>query len=887
MTTKGTKSTKAAGSPGGLPPQSPPRWAEALLRRVLPSGKRGLSILGDLREEFRAIPDEREARRWYWLQALRLSLRYKSLGDQQAHRQKGSIMPHDLRSDLRTALRMFVRNPGTSTIIVFTLATAIGAATIGFAFADLALFRGLPVDDSSRVVSVFASDAHASNFRARMSGPDYLDYRERARSLERVAVMRQGSAPLITNGQSSTLTVSYATADTFAAMGQTAAPLGRVFGAGDDQSGAAPVVLLAHHYWQEAFTGRADVLGKSLQIGRDIFTVVGVVPSVMEFGNLAEIDVWLPLHVTPETPRDVRNLRFLARLRDGVDFDTAAAEVAAIGDRLADEHPDTNRGWRVRLIHIRELTGGDGFWVVIALFLLSVGFLMAIATANVSNLVMVRAMSRQRELAVRTALGARRGRLVRQLMVEGFALSIAAAAISLPLALAGLRLIAAVSAEPVFKQLHIDEHEFGFIASLALICPLLFTIAPARSLARTDTRQILAAGGGRGTTAAMRGRGVLVVAQVALAVILLVASGLAVRGIVGLYTQPTGMQTDGVLIFTLDFDDVQYPTTAQSIAAARATRDAVRSLPGVSQVAMMSALPILGAEAMVGATIDHVTPGPGEALPTVVAGSATSETGAALGLKLLAGQWWPEGSTDVAVVTRELAARYLGGVERAVGRTVTLSGASGVRIVGVVNDIVSGETTATVPPRMWTSLRESTRRITFIVRAEGDPSALTSGIRAAVVQTAPVVPLESLETLDEALRIAASSDYVIIGVLAGFAVLALILAATGLFGVVSYAAAQRTAEFGTRMALGASSFDVIRLVARQSIGLLAAGLGIGLVGGLGVGFAMKSSLFGLSPVDPITFSGVAALLTVVTLVATAIPAWRAGRTDPITALRAD
>ncbi len=876
MNTKDTKHTK----------EDPPALAEAWLRRVLPGGKRGASILGDLREEFRTIPGDR-ARRWYWLQALRLSLRYAPVAAPAASMPRRSLMPHDLRSDLRTAVRMFVRNPGTSTIIVFTLAIAISAATIGFAFADLALFRGLPVDDPSRVVSVFASDAHGSNPRARMSGPDYLDYRERARGLERVSVMRQGSAPLITNGQSSTLTVSYATADIFAAMGQTAAPLGRVFAPGDDEPGAAPIVLLSHRYWLEAFAGRADALGKTVQIGRDIFTIVGVVTAEMEFGNLAEIDVWLPLRVTREMPRDARNLRFLARLRDGVGFDAAAAEVASIGDALANQYPDTNRGWRVRLIPIRQVTGGDGFWVVIALFMLSVGFLMAIATANVSNLVMVRAVSRQRELAVRTALGARRGRLIRQLMVEGFALSIAAAAISLPLAFAGLQLIAAVSPEPVFRQLHIDEHEFGFIASLALVCPLLFTIAPARTLARADTRQILAAGGGRGTTASMRGRGALVVAQVALAVILLTASGLAVRGIVGLYTQPTGMQTSDVLTFTLDFDDVQYANTGLSHAAAQATHDAVRSIPGVAQVAMMNTLPILGAEAMVGLTVDQSSLAPGDARPTIVSGSATAEMPAVLGLKVLAGQWWSDGTTDAAVVSRETAVRYLGGVDRAVGRSVTLTGGTPVRVVGVVNDVVSGETTSTIPPRMWTPLQPSTRRITFIVRSQGDPSALTGGIRAAVAHTAPAVPLESLQTLDEALRIAASSDYVIIGVLAGFAVIALILAATGLFGVVWYAAAQRTAEFGTRMALGASAFDVIRLVARQSIGLLGAGLGIGLVGGLAVGFAMKSSLFGLSPVDPITIGGVAALLTVVTLIATAIPAWRAARIDPIMALRAE
>ena len=349
----------------------------------------------------------------------------------------------DLTSDLRTAARMIARSPGTSALIVFTLAVAIGAATIGFTFADLALFRGLPVDDNAKVVSIFASDTHGSSFRARVSAPDLLNYRARTTTLEQLSAMREGRAPLIRNGQSQTLTVSYATANVFAAMGQS--PLsGRVFREGEDVAGAAPVAVLSHHYWRDEMEGRADAIGRTLQIGREMVTVVGVLSPDIEFGNLAEIDLWLPLKLSPDGPRDVRNLRFIARLREGVSFDRAAAETAAIGDALANEYPLTNSGWKIRLIPIRELTGGQGFWVVIALFLLSIGVLIAIATANVSNLIMVRAAGRARELAVRTAMGARSGRLLRQFLIEGLVLSAIAAALSIPTAWAGLQSIRAV-----------------------------------------------------------------------------------------------------------------------------------------------------------------------------------------------------------------------------------------------------------------------------------------------------------------------------------------------------------------------------------------------------------------------------------------------------------
>ena len=403
----------------------------------------------------------------------------------------------ELTADIKAAFRGFSRAPGTSALIVFTLAFAIAAATIGFSVADLALFRGLPVDDNSKVVSLFVSDTHGSNFRARVSAPDLLDYRARTTTLEHLSGMRDGRAALITNGQSQTLRVTYATANLFASMGQ--APLvGRVFAAGEDAEGAQPVAVLSHHYWRDEMGSRPDAIGRTLQIGREMVTVIGVLSPDMEFGNLAEIDLWLPLKLDPDGARDVRNLRFIARLRDGVTFEQAAAELSAIGDALSSEFPRTNAGWKVRLVPIRDITGGEGFWVVIALFLMSIGLLMAIATANVSNMVMVRTLGRAQELAVRTALGARKGRLIRQFVAEGMLLSVIAAALSVVLTLSALRIIATLSEEAIFRQMNIDWHELGFIALLALVCPLIFSLAPIRALSRPDLRHVLAAGGSRG-----------------------------------------------------------------------------------------------------------------------------------------------------------------------------------------------------------------------------------------------------------------------------------------------------------------------------------------------------------------------------------------------------
>jgi putative ABC transport system permease protein len=878
------------------PDRQPPRLADALLKRVLPIGKRGESILGDLREEFRemvrrdAPSGASAARRWYWQQAIRLTLRYftQPAPGPQLDRSRRSPMLMDLTSDLRTAARMLRRNPGTSSLIVFTLALAIGASTIGFAFADLALFRGLPVDEPSEVVSMFGTDTHGANQRGLVSAPDFLDYRARTTTVTHMGAYRESSAPLIEDGRSRTLRVGWATAEFFTAMGQPAVQ-GRLFLDGEDTAGAPLVAVLSHRYWRDAMAGRAGAIGTPLQIGRDSYTIVGVLTPEMEWANLARIDVWLPMRLSPEMPRTTRNLRVVARLRDGQTRESAGAEFAAMSAALGTEHPDTNTGWRIRVVAARDMAGDANFWVVIALFLLSIGLLMAIATANVSNLVLARAASRQRELAVRTALGARRGRLVQQLVVEGLTLSIAGSVLAFPVAWAGLKAITLFSSNLVFQQLLIDSHELGFVAVLALVCPLMFSIAPARTLGRTDTRQLLAAGGVRGATATMRGRGVLVVAQLALAVILLTASSFALQSVRQIYTTPTGLQTDGLSFLTLDFNDVLYPSDLLARSAVAATRDGLAGLPGVEHVATTTALPILGSEGASPMTVEGAVLPAGEAPAAVTVTGTSADWGSTIGLTMLAGSWWANADSGVAVVSRSVAERRLGGVDAAVGKRVTLSHGAApalVRVVGVSSDIVNG-TLTDVSPRVWVPIDPATRRVTFVLKSRGDFASLTNGIRAAVASTAPAVPIEDLESLNEALVRAASSDYVVIGMLGAFAVLALVLAATGLFGVVSYAAAERTAEFGTRMALGARAWDVISLVLGQSMRLLAFGLGLGLAGGVGLSFMIRGLLYGTSPTDPVTLGGVALLLVAVTLAATALPAWRASRIDPVTALRAE
>jgi ABC-type antimicrobial peptide transport system permease subunit len=349
------------------------------------------------------------------------------------------------------------------------------------------------------------------------------------------------------------------------------------------------------------------------------------------------------------------------------------------------------------------------------------------------------------------------------------------------------------------------------------------------------------------------------------------------------------METSRLLIFGLEFNDALYPDADQARAAAGATRDELRRLAGVEAVAMVSGLPILGDAGPLAITIDTAVSDTRDARPTAVVTGASAGAATVFGLTMLTGEWWTEGATNVAVIGETAARRFFGGVDRAVGRTLSLSRGDATvaaRVIGVTSDVANTNRTEAPPARVWVPLDAQARRFSYVVRA-ADPAGLSGQARAVVATQAPVVPIDYLETFDAALAEAASSDYVVIGMLAGFALLALVLATTGLFGVVSYAVAQRTAEFGTRMALGARAADLVGLVAREAAIMLAMGLTIGLTGGVAVATTMTSLLYGLSPADPLTLAAVIALLAVVTIAATAWPALRAARIDPVIALRAE
>ena len=380
----------------------PPRLADRLLRKCLPHGMKGLAILGDLREDYHArVAEGRRADWWYWREALLLSFRYMNMTD-----------------DFRVAVRSLRHNAASSAIIVLTLGMALGASTIGFSFADLAILRGLPVDDGRRVVQVYAVDPRLANGRGRFSPADFRDMKNRVTTLSRFAAFQNGSATILDRGIPKSLIATRVTSDFFSAMGQKPY-LGRLFEDGDDTPGHANTVVLPYHYWQQALASAPDVVGRSIFVDGLDRTIIGVASPDLELGSLAMVDIWLPLEITAAAPRRERTLSTMARLRDGVALETAQAEITAIAKSLAAEYPNDDRGSQAVVMPISAVGFGSSFWIVIGLFVAAVVLIMIIASANAASLILARAMARRREIALRSALGAGRFRLLRQALVEG------------------------------------------------------------------------------------------------------------------------------------------------------------------------------------------------------------------------------------------------------------------------------------------------------------------------------------------------------------------------------------------------------------------------------------------------------------------------------------
>lgn len=869
---------------------TPPRMARALLLRACPDDGAGLSIVGDLDEECAQRWTQhgaRQARRWYWRTAIGIWWHAAWRHPATSHHQPRGGAWFGLVGDIRHALRLLRAGPAQTLLMVATLSVAIGVTTIGFSFADTVFLRGLPIAEPDKTVLLYSAATDAPDRRSGIYFSDYVAFRERAQSVRQLSAWTQTRATLRRSGGAPmAVTVSRVTGDLFGVWGFRT-QLGRRLGPEDDDPGRPRVGVLSDRHWREAFGASPAAIGETVLIGDVPYEIVGVLPPEVEFSTFANIAMWISHPAEPSGSRDLTAVGATGRLVDGVTLAHAAAELAAIAKALELEQADSHRGRAVLTLRASRAMGGPNAVLAMTLLIGTSALVLVIASVNVAGVLLARAVSRQREFGLRMALGAGAARVLRQQVTEGALLAAISAIGGLIVAVIGVRLIHATEAEPILRQIALDWHELVFVAALTVVTPCLVVVAPVLAARRVDLTTVLNAGTARTGSAHTRARQVLVVAQLALAVMLTIVGSLAARSALEVMRVPVGFDPSGLVTFVLGLDG-QFLSVAERRAAVGEIERLIESEGGLGAGAV-ERHPVALSEATTPVAVDTLVLEPGASGPTAIVGAVDAHGLSALGVPIIAGRSLTDADVDsgasFALISREAARRYFGDTNGALGRRLMVGLGESRReyqVVGVTGDVRYRQ----LVPRVWLPL-STPSRVSFVVRSNGDLARAVRAIRAASQRVAPDIPVESLEPYQTAIDRRSGGDRVALGMLVSCAALVLVFAATGLYGLVALSVNMRRAEFGVRFALGATSRGVVGMIVRQAFVLLAVGLALGALAGLLAANAMRRLLYGVTPFDPITLLFVGALLTLVTVAASVIPALRASRVSALEALRAD
>jgi len=829
------------------------------------------------------------------------------------------VLMQTLWQDLRYGLRMLGRSPGFTAVAVLTLALGIGANTAIFSVVDAVLLRALPYKDSASLVNIWGKFEKQGIPQNAISEPEYWDLLEHNESFSQIAAYSLGGSANLTSADARPVQVSTAsaTAGVLPLLG-VAPVLGRGFNADEDQPGHSHFALLSYGLWQSQFGRDPNILTKSIQLDGNKYDVVGVLPPQFSLGYKQEL--WIPLGLNRAKPDDRGNhyLHVIARLKPGVDSAQGSAALTRLAGDLRRAYPgnyvgNDERDFGMYLVPVKEQLVGK-LRPALLVLLGAVAFVLLIACANVANLLLARASAREKELAIRAAMGAKRGRLVRQLLTESLLLALAGGVFGLALAYWGidaLRLLVPANI-PRMDEVHVDPAVLAFTIGVSLLTGLFFGLAPAWHIARTDLRETLNEAG-RGTSVSggsNRLRGALVVSELALAVLLLVGAGLLIRSFSRLLDVSPGFQTQHLLTMELSLPEKTYPDGAPVRKFYAQLMAGVNAVPGIQSAGAVSQMPLTDSYTS-GSVFFEDTSVPD--LPRlqqvgnlpymeVDQRSATSGYFQAMQIPLVRGRLLNDGDDAsaplVAVVDANFAHRFWPNRD-AIGQRVAVdtipkvvpAAARWRTIVGVVGHVkhygldVEGREQIYMPHQQPLYGAFVPRDMTLAVRTLQDPGSVTSAIREQVSAIDKDVALYNIATMDQLVSTSVAQPRLNLSLLVGFAVLALVLAGVGVYGVMAYAVTQRTHEFGIRMALGATTGDVLKQVLSAGGRLAALGLALGLVAALALTRLMASMLFGVKPSDPLTLGVVAGLLALVALAACYIPARRATRVDPIVALR--
>ena len=799
-----------------------------------------------------------------------------------------------LLKDLRYGIRSLAKNPAFTAIALITLALGIGANTAIFSVVNAVLLRPLPYDDPARIVWLW--DTQPQLATTPTSLPDFLGWKEQNRSFDRLAAF-QGGNMFVDAGDATTDTrVGLVTPDLFSVF-RVSPVLGRTFTDEETLPGRFRVAVLSHSMWQSRFGSDPNVSGRTIQLNGAAYTIIGVMPAGFSYPDRAEL--WRPLPIDPaKLDPGPHYLNVVGRLKPDITLAQAQADMSTIAARLSQQYKEKNAGHGVRLEPLTKVVVGD---VGLALYVLlgAVGFVLLIACANLANLMLARVGTRQKEIAVRTALGASRIRIVRQLLTESIMLAIVGGGAGLLLAIWAVRWIVSLSGDtiPRVQEISVDPRVAGFTLLVSVVTGVLFGLAPAIQVSRPDLTDALKESG-RSTAGLRRNRlrSALVISEVALSLVLLVGAGLMIRSFAKLNQVDPGFKPDQVMTMGVAFLRTRYPEDEQVAQGFSQILEHAANAPGVLSAGAISDLPLTGSNISDSFTIEGRPPIPKEAEPSTEYHIVTPRYFESMGIPLLSGRDIAPTDTrqspNVVVINDVFARRHFAG-ENPLGHRLRLQGQERdpLLIVGVINNVRNLALDEQPTPEVYVPFLQDPlspnyqRAMTIVARTKSDPGAIAATLRAALTSVDKSLPLYAVKPLSEHLRDSLIRRRFNLVLLSLFGGVALLLAAVGIYGVISYGVTQRTHEMGIRTALGAKPRDVLKLVVRQAMVLALGGVGIGLLASLALTRLMKSLLFNVGVTDPLTFAAIAVLMTLIALLACLIPAQRATKVDPLVALK--
>jgi putative ABC transport system permease protein len=798
-----------------------------------------------------------------------------------------------LFKDIQYGIRSLLKQPGFTTVAIITLALGIGANSAMFSAVNSVLLQPLSFPESERIVLLEGVNPRQGITRSNMSVPDFADWQTQNQVFEHMAGFATGGALLVNNDETERVRRASVSAEFFPLL-KTNALLGRTLHPEDSQKERNATAVLGYGLWQQRFGADPNIVGSQVKIGGEPTTVVGVMPAGFDYPERSEL--WLPFPIEAAAERrDNRYLEVVTRLKPGVTLPQAQAQMDTINQRLAQTYPETNTGSGVLLTTLQERLVGETR-ASLLLLLGAVALVLLIACANVANLLLARATSRQKEIAVRTALGASRWRIIRQLLTESLLLSIVGGALGLWLSLWLTRLLIAVSPpnSPRFDEIRPDTRVFLFTLALAAITGLVFGLVPALQASRINLNEGLKEGGRTGTGGSThnRTRSLMMVSEIALSFMLLVGSGLLIKSFVRLREVSPGFNPANVLAVRVSLPTSKYPAGEPRAQLLRQTVERLKSLPGVQSAGAVLSLPLGGDTFNVGRSyIREGRPFTPEESANAAYLVATPDYFRTLQIPLVAGRAFTDQDTEQTpkvLVVNESMARGLWPGESPLGKRITIWRDEKFprEIVGVVGDTKSSLDTP-AGSQMYVPYAQDSNwnGMSLVIRTNGEPTALTGAVRNEIRSLDKGIPVFNVKTMDDVLALSVGPRRTPMLLLSAFAGVALMLAMIGIYGVTAYRVTQRTQEIGIRMALGAQMRDIMKLVLKGGIALAFVGIGLGLVGSFAVTRLISSLLFGVQPTDLATFAVVSICLLVTALIACYLPARKATKVDPLVALR--